>query len=96
MTALFKKLAAKLKSLFARKLLIAFIVGFVAALADGLTSWSQSGQPFSTSLIEAMIVGALATAARGLLALLPINIVPSDAMHTARTRAKPPRKRVAR
>lgn len=82
MKNLWTNLVARLKSLFARKLLIAFIVGFVAALADGLTSWSQSGQPFSTSLIEALIVGALATAARGLLALLPINIVPSDAMHT--------------
>ena len=80
---------ARLKSLFARKLLIAFIVGFLAALADGITSWSQSPQPLTVSLVEALVVGALATAARGLLALLPINIVPSDALHTRAKRKAP-------
>lgn len=77
-----KKIRAWLKTLFARKLLIAFVVGFLSAFVDAIIGISQSQQPITTSLIEGAIVGAFATALRGLLALSPLNLVPSDANHS--------------
>lgn len=82
MKPLLAKIRAWLKSLFARKLVIAFIVGFVGAFLDAIIGITQSQQPLTWSLVDGALVGALATTGRALLALSPVNIVPSDATHT--------------
>lgn len=79
MTAVLAKVKAQLNKLLARKLVVAFVVGFVASFADQITGLAQSQQPLTTSLLEGAAVGALAAAVRGLLAFSPVNIVPSDA-----------------
>lgn len=75
-------LKAKLDALLARKLVAAFIVGYVAAFADSIVGIAQSQQPLSTSLLVGAAVGALAAAARAVLALSPLNVVASDSSHS--------------
>lgn len=80
MKSILARLKLQLNKLLAQKLVIAFIVGFVASFADAITGIAQNQQPLSTSLLISSAVGALAAAVRGLLVLSPINLVPSDAV----------------
>jgi hypothetical protein len=82
--------------LLARKLAIAFIVGFggifLPAVLDVLDAVAK-GDPanFSTTLIWSTVAGAFAAGIRAVLALSPLNLTPSDALHTIRiARAAPP------
>jgi hypothetical protein len=74
-------------SLLAKKMLVAFVVAFAGVLVpavlkilDSVASGAPSswGKAFWISLVA----GAFAAGVRALLALSPINLVPSDAQHT--------------
>lgn len=81
---------AWLKSLFTRKLLIAFLVAFIGGFADALTGLGQTAQPITGSVLEGLALGALGTAVRALLIFSPFNLVPSDATAGLSTPVAPP------
>lgn len=69
--------------LLAQKLVVAFIVSFVGALLTSLEGLSK--QPdfgWNRSIVISLIVGALGAGVRAVLALGPVNLIPSDAKHS--------------
>lgn len=83
------KIRTWLDSLLARKLVVAFIVGFVGGFADTITGFSTSAEPLTTSVLAGAAIGALAAGVRAVLAFSPLNIVPSDALTTLGANPKP-------
>jgi Fe2+ transport system protein B len=77
-----------MNSLFARKLLVAFLVAFgavfIPAVLDILDKLHQGVDAnFSTELVWSVIAGGVGAGIRAILALLPgLNLVPSDAQHS--------------
>jgi len=71
-----------LNPLLLKKLVVVFAVAFIATFSDTITGGVGAAQPLSTSLLVAAAIGGLAAGIRALLALSPINLVPSDATHT--------------
>ena len=70
--------------LFVRKMIVAFVTGFVGALiTTGLAILNQPNVSFTSALIISLIAGALVAGARAVLAILPANLVPDDAQFTA-------------
>lgn len=68
--------------LLAKKLLIAFIVGFGGSFLPFITGWAQApNYDFSKSIWVAALTGAVGAGVRALLALGPLNLVPSDKEH---------------
>jgi hypothetical protein len=75
--------------LLLQKLVIAFLVAFFGALVTSLEGFSK--QPtfgWDKSIVVSLIVGALGAGVRAILALGPINLVPSDAQHSLLTKKK--------
>lgn len=69
--------------LLIRKLAIAFISGFFGALITSLEGIShQATYSWSKAAVISLIVGALTAGIRAVLALGPINLVPSDKQHS--------------
>lgn len=83
-----------INTLFLRKLLVAFLVGFGGVLIPSLLSILDkiaSGAPasFGLSLLIALVAGAFAAGLRAVLVLLPgVNLVPSDSQPVVE-KAKP-------
>lgn len=74
-------------SLLIRKLFVAFVVGFAGPLLTFLTGLSASPEwHFDKAAIVSLITGCIAAGIRALLALGPINLVPSDSQHSIRVR----------
>lgn len=70
-------------NLLARKLLIAFIVGFCGPLVAFLSGLGASPEwHFDKAAVVSLITGCLAAGIRAVLAFGPINLVPSDAQHS--------------
>lgn len=76
-----------MNSLLARKLLVAFLVGFggvfipaALTLLDKVASGTPSG--VGKDLVISLVSGAFAAGVRALLAFSPVNLVPSDAEHS--------------
>jgi hypothetical protein len=69
--------------LFWQKLVVAFLVAFFGALVPLLTGLGQSPDwKFDKAVWMAALVGAVGAGARAVLALGPVNLVPSDGQHT--------------
>jgi hypothetical protein len=76
-----------MNSLLFKKLVVAFLVGFggvfipgVLNVLDDIHNGINNG--WGTSFWLALVSGAVAAAVRAVLALSPINLVPSDAEHS--------------
>lgn len=69
-------------NLLIRKMLVAFAVTFGGALIPAVLDWLNHPQATSRNFWFALLAGALAAGLRAVLALSPINLVPSDAQHT--------------
>ena len=72
-----------MNKLLIKKLLLAFAVTFGTSLivaVEGLTR--QPDLKFTSALLVSLVTGALGAGLRAVIALLPINVVPSDAEHT--------------
>lgn len=75
-------------NLLTRKLLVAFTVGFggvfvpaILNVLDRVATGAPSG--VTRAFVYSLIAGACAAGLRATLALSPLNLVPSDAEHTA-------------
>jgi hypothetical protein len=69
--------------LFWLKLFMAFLVGFLGSLVTFLTGLSEAPNfSFDRAAVISLIAGALAAGIRAVLALGPVNLVPSDNQHT--------------
>jgi hypothetical protein len=79
-----------LTSLFFKKMLVAFVVGFASTFGQFLVSLGPADYShFSKSLWVSALVGAATAGLRALLALSPLNIVPSDAENSVVAVRKP-------
>ncbi len=69
--------------LFFQKLIVAFVVAFFSAFIPLITGIGQSPDyHFDKALWLATLFAAVGAGVRAVLALGPINLVPSDAAHT--------------
>ena len=69
--------------LFFQKLIVAFAVAFAGSFIPFLTGWFQSpNYQFDKAIWVAALFGAVGAGFRAILALGPVNLVPSDATHT--------------
>lgn len=74
---------SKNSKLLIQKLVIAFVVGFGGMLVTSLTGLAnQPNFTFDKAAVISLIVGALSAGLRAVLALGPINLVPSDTQHS--------------
>lgn len=76
-----------MNALFLKKLFVAFIVGFggvfIPAVLNILDDIHRGAAPnTTTSFYLALVAGGVAAGVRALLALGPINLVPSDKQHS--------------
>lgn len=73
----------RLNKLFFQKLAMAFIA---AAVAATITAWQGlSQQPdfhFTRAVVIGLVTGAVTAGVRAVIAISPLNIVPSDAQHS--------------
>lgn len=72
--------------LLAKKIALAGGIGFLAVFIPGVLSVLDeieggSGHPFETTFWFSLLAAAVAAAIRGILAVLPWNLVPTDALH---------------
>jgi hypothetical protein len=69
--------------LLIQKLVVAFLVAFFGALLPALTGLGDSpNYHFDRAALIALVVGAFGAGIRAVLALGPLNIVPSDKRHS--------------
>lgn len=76
-----------MNSLLVKKLLVAFIVGFGGVIVPGVLKVLDDVQngvatDFTHAFWLSMVAGAFAAGIRALLAISPINLVPSDKEHS--------------
>lgn len=76
------KAAMSANVLLLRKLALVFALTFVGSAVDAWQGWESSSLPLSKSVVVGVIVGAIVAGLRALIALSPVNVVPSDAQHT--------------
>lgn len=73
----------RLNTLFWQKLAIAFIVAFLGSLVTTMSGWGYSPNfQFDRAAAISLLIGALGAGARAVLALSPVNFVPSDRQHS--------------
>lgn len=73
----------QINKLFWQKLVIAFIVGFASAFITAVSGLGDEPNfQWTTSVLISLVVGGLAAGARAVLALGPVNLVPSDGQHS--------------
>jgi heme A synthase len=74
-----------INQLLIRKMLVAFLVAFVSVFITALEGLSKEpNYHWSRSFVIGLVVGAIAAGLRAVLALAPINLVPSDSQHSIR------------
>lgn len=83
-----------LNALLGKKLLVAFLMAFGGVLVPAVLKILDdvhNGVPtsFSGAFWIALVAGAFGAGLRALLAISPINLVPSDAQHTVFGTRKP-------
>lgn len=79
-------------ALLLRKMVVTFLTAFFSALIvslEGISSQPTFG--WSKSVIIAALVGAIGAGIRAVLAFSPLNLVPSDYLHTIGGRTTTPR-----
>lgn len=75
----------KSNEFLAKKCVVAFLVGFLGSVVTLLEGLSKAPSfNFDRAAVISLIAGALAAGFRAVLALSPVNLVPSDAQHTLR------------